>query len=319
MGKSEVEYIMASYKLRAADLDAVRKQASMYAELKPGYRSWFPIETIPRAVTSKWYQLTRTVAPLASMDGSSYVGVRTARTEDSAPIFWLRYKFHWDITEVESATRAGVPLRADDAMVALQQMDNKLSQYIINGMDYPDVINGLTEDGTSNATAAVVGTADNFITHALAGGNHLLTHGFRGPYHWIVSDTVAQYLGLPLGAGGGLSQGSYIDQILTNLGGAQARTFIERADVNTDFDLHISEDTEEIIFPMVYNTNDGIWVMIAANPENMALQQVAPPQVIVNPELNRDTNKYEGYVEWQGTIRITHPTAAIYHETVNIA
>jgi hypothetical protein len=286
----------------------------MYAELKPGYRSWFPIETIPRSVTSKWYTLNRVITPAISMDGSDYVGVRTARTEDSAPVFWMRYKFHWDITEVESAQRAGVPLKADDAMVALQQIDNKIMQVIINGLDYPDTINGLTEDGTdlgATLDATVVGTADSFITHASTAYNHLLTNGFRGPYNWIVSDTVAQYLGLPLGAGGGQSQGNYIDDTFG------FTTYIERAVATAS--LPVEETLEETIYPMVYTADDGIWVAIAASPENMALQQVGPPSFTVNPEINRDTNKYEGFVEWQGTLRITHTAAAGYMEDVDVA
>jgi hypothetical protein len=286
----------------------------MYAELKPGYRSWFPIETIPRSVTSKWYTLNRVVTPAISMDGSDYVGVRTARTEDSAPVFWMRYKFHWDITEVESAQRAGVPLKADDAMVALQQIDNKIMQVIINGLDFPDTINGLTEDGTdlgATLDATMVGTADSFITHASTAYNHLLTNGFRGPYNWIVSDTVAQYLGLPLGAGGGQSQGNYIDDTFG------FTTYIERAVATAS--LPVEETLEETIYPMVYTADDGIWVAIAASPENMALQQVGPPSFTVNPEINRDTNKYEGFVEWQGTLRITHAAAAGYMEDVDVS
>ena len=303
---------MASYKLRSADLDALRTQASMYAELKPGYRSWFPIENIPRSVTSKWYQLTRTVAPQISMDGSDYVGIRTARTEDSAPVIWMRYKFHWDITEVEAAQRNGVPLRADDAMVALRQMDNKIQQVIINGLDFPDTINGLTEDGTNTADATLVGAADGFITHASVAYNHLITNGYSPPFNWLVSDGISQYLGLPLGAGGGSSQGNYIDDTFG------FTTYIERATAAANFALHEAENTEEIIYSMVIATNDGVWVALKADPENMALQQVGPPTFSINPEINRDTNKYEGFVEWQGTLRITHPTAAIYHDDVNI-
>jgi hypothetical protein len=246
------------------------------------------------------------------MDGSDYVGVRTARTEDSAPVIWMRYKFHWDITEVESAQRNGVPLRADDAMVALQQIDNKISQLIIEGIDRPDTINGITEDCTNTADATLVGAADGFITHASVAYNSLLTAGFGGPYNWVVSDGIAQYLGLPLGAGGGKSQGKYIDETFG------FTTYIERATSAANFALHNDQETEEIIFPMVIATNDGIWALIAASPENMALQQVGPPTFSVNPEINRDTNKYEGYVEWQGTLRITHTAAAIYHDDVDI-
>lgn len=303
---------MASYKLRGADLDTLRKEATMYTELAPGYRSWFPTETIPRAVTSKWYKLERIQTPAVSMDGSDYVGVRTARTEDSAPIFWLRFKFHWTITEVEAAQKAGVPLRADDAMVALRTIDNKLQQYIINGMDHPDVINGLTEDGTNNADATLVGAADGFITHAAVAYNHLLTSGYRPPYKWLVSDGIAQYLTLPLGAGGGESQGTYIDKTMN------FTTHIERAQTAAAYALAEEENTENLFQSMVYASNDGVWVALTGRPEDMALQQVAPPTFSINPEINRDTNKYEGFVEWQGTLRITNPTAAMYHEDVNI-
>jgi hypothetical protein len=307
---------MASYKLRAADLETLRKEASMYAELAPGYRSWFPIETIPRAVTSKWYTLERVQTPAVSMDGADYVGIRTARTEDSAPIFWLRFKFHWDITEVESAQRNGVPLQADDAMVALRTIDNKIQQFIINGMDEPDVINGATEDGTDlggTLDATMVGTADSFITHASTAYNHLITNGFAPPYNWIVSDTIAQYLGLPLGAGGGKSQGNYINETFG------FTTYIERAQTAAAYALADSENTENLFQSMVYTADDGIWVALAANAQNMALQQVGPPSFTINPEINRDTNKYEGFVEWQGTIRFTHTAAACYMEDVDVA
>ena len=44
---------MTSYKLRACDIDSVRKVASKYAQLDTGYRSFMPVETIGRAYTSK--------------------------------------------------------------------------------------------------------------------------------------------------------------------------------------------------------------------------------------------------------------------------
>lgn len=307
---------MASPRLRAVDLQAIRTQASKYAQLDSGYRNWMPIETIPRAETSVWYTLASIPGPAISVDGADYEGVRTARTEDSSPILWLRYKFHWDITEVESAQRAGVPLKADDAMIALRMMDDKITQMILEGLDVPDVINGATEDGTdlgATLDATVVGTADSFITHASTAYNHLLTSGFRPPYRWIVSDTVAQYLGLPLGAGGGNSQGNYIDQTFG------FTTHIERSIDATTFAANIEIGLEDNCYPFVYTADDGIWVALAASPENMALQEVFPPTMTINPELNRDTNKYEGFVEWQGTVRFTHTAAACYMEDVDVA
>ena len=307
---------MTSSRLRSVDLDALRREASAYAQLDTGYRSWMPIETIPRAITSKWYTLATIPGPAISVDGADYEGVRTARTEDSAPIVWLRYKFHWDITEVESAQRNNVPLKADDAMIALRMIDDKIAQIIIEGLDVPDVINGATEDGTdlgATLDTTVVGTADAFITHASTAYNHLLTSGFRPPYQWIMSDTVAQYLGLPLGAGGGKSQGNYINETFG------FTTHIERAIAAATFAANIEIGLEDNCWPMVFTADDGIWVALAASPENMALQQVGPPSFTINPELNRDTNKYEGYVEWQGTVRFTHVASACYMEDVDVS
>ena len=304
---------MASYKLRGADLEYVRAGAAAYAHLDTGYRSWMPIETIPRALISKFYSLEEIPGPSLSIDGADFTMVRSARLERSNPMMFMRYKFAWDVTEVEAAQRAGVPLKADDALIALRHINLKIAQMCNEGLDWPDVINGFTEDGTNVATAAVVGTADNFITHASAAYNHMITNGFRGPYHWLVSDGVAQYLGLPLGAGGGQSQGNYIDDTFG------FRTFIETSELNTTFAANVEEGLEDIPPVMIYGTNDGAHTLLAASPENMAVQEVGPPAFTVNPEINRDTNKYEGYVEWHGTLRITHPTAVVYHETVNIA
>jgi hypothetical protein len=307
---------MASYKLRAADLDYVRKAASAYAHLDTGVRTWMPIETIPRAYTSKWYTLEEIPGPALSVDGADYIGVRTARLEGSNPLLYMRYKFHWDQTEVEAATRAGVPLKADDALIALRHMNDKIAQMVIEGLDWPDVIQGATEVGTDlggTLDATMVATADSFITHASTLYNHFITNGFRGPYNWIVSDGIAEYLGLPLGAGGGQSQGNYINDTFG------FSTYIESAVAAATLAANIELGLEDIIPPMVYTADDGIWVGLAASPENMALQEVAPPTVTVIPEIDKDTNKYYGYVEWQGTVRFTHTTAVGFMEDVDKA
>ena len=306
---------MASYKLRGADLEYVRAAASAYAHLDTGVRTWMPIETIPRAMVSKHYTLEEIPGPAVSITGGDYMGVRTARLEGESPLVFMRYKFHWDITEVEAAQRAGVPLKADDATIALRHINDKIAQMVLEGLDWPEVVSGSTEVGTDlNATtAAVVGTADNFITHAAVIYNHFITNNFRGPYNWIVSASVARYLGLPLGAGGGQSQGNYIDDTFG------FTTYIEKSELDTTFAANIEVGLEDIIPPFIHNTNDGIWVALAASPENMALQEVAPPTVTIMPELNRETNKYEGFVEWHGTVRFTHGAAACQNELVNIA
>lgn len=307
---------MASYRLRSADLEYVRKAASNYAQLDTGVRSWMPIETIPRAYTSKWYTLEEIPAPALSLDGADYMGVRTARLEGSNPLLFMRYKFSWDITEVEAARRANVPLAADEATVALRMMNDKIAQMCLEGLDWPDVISGATEVGTdlgATLDLTVVGTADAFITHAATAYNHMITSGFRGPYNWIVSDTIAQYLGLPLGAGGGQSQGNYIDDTFG------FSTYIERAATAAVLAANIETGLEDNCWPFTYTADDGIWVLLAANEANMALQETSPPTVTVNPEINRDSNKYEGYVEWQGTVRFTHAASAAFMEDVDVA
>jgi len=307
---------MASYKLRGADLEYVKAAASAYAHLDTGVRSWMPIETIPRAYTSKWYTLEEIPGPAVSVDGADYMGVRTARLEGSNPLLYMRYKFHWDQTEVDAAVRGGIPLKADDAVIALRHINDKIAQMCLEGLDWPDVISGATETGTdlgAGLDTTMWATADSAITHASTIYNHFITNGFRGPYNWIVGDTLAQYLGLPLGAGGGSSQGNYINDTFG------FNTYIENSEVDTTFAANIETGLEDVIPTMIYNTDDGIWVALAASQENMALQEVAPPTVTIMPEIDKDTNKYYGYVEWQGTVRFTHGAAACYMEDVDLA
>ena len=300
-----------SYRLRASDLEYVRAEASMYAEHPTGYRAWFPVETIPVTDKSKWYVLTRLIQPAMSMDGSTYVGVRTARTEDSAPIVWMRYKFEWTITEVEAARRNGVPLQADDVRVARKQMDMKIAQFILEGLDNPDTINGLTEDGTDlGATLDAIywGTADQAIKHADAWYSHMQTYGYPGPYNWIISTSLAGDLGQPVGTSG-LDQRSYIEKAFN------CRIYQEVGVATASFDA--SEDAETI-YPFRWTADDGIWVAIDAKPENMALQEFFAPRLVINPSINRETNHYEGYLEWGGTLRITNCTACGFMEDVDL-
>jgi hypothetical protein len=70
---------------------------------------------------------------------------------------------------------------------------------------------------------------------------------------------------------------------------------------------------------MVYTADDGIWVALKPDVADMALQQFFPPTVTVNPELNRETNTYEGFCEWAGTLRIQNTNAACFMEDVDVA
>lgn len=300
-----------SYRLRASDLEYVHAEASMYAEHPTGFRNWFPIETIPLTDKAKWYTLNRIVQAALSNDGSTYVGVRTARTEDSAPIVWQRYKVEWTITEVEAARRNGVPLQADDFRVATSQMERKTAQLILEGLDVPDVINGLTEDGTDlGATLDAIfwGTADQAIKHADAWYTHMMNYGYPGPYNWIVSTSLMGDLKQPVGTSG-LNQGEYIERAFN------CRIFPEVGVTTASFDA--SEDAETI-YPFRWTADDGIWVAIDPKPQNMSLMEFFPPRLTVNPNINRETNHYEAYLEWGGTLAIKQCTACGFMEDVDL-
>ena len=305
---------MTSYRLRPADLEHVQTVAEAYAHLETGYRSWMPIQTIPRSMTSKFYTLENIPGPALSISGADYMGVRTARTEGENPLVFMRYKFHWDITEVEAAKRAGVPLQADDVKIGLRHIHDKIAQMILEGLDWPEVINGATEDGTdigAGLDTTYVGTQGSFSTHARAAYNHMVTNGHRGPYKLVVGDSIRPFLYLPQPNGHGLNQEKYIKDTF------DMDVFTEKSDTAANFAANIEVGLEDVIPSMIYTADDGIWVCLAAHSENMALQEVEPPKVYIEPNINRDTNKYEGYVEWHGTLRITEGTAVCYMEDVD--
>ena len=185
---------MASYRLLPADVTNIRKAASLYAEHNVNYRNWCPIETIPEAYVSKFYTLNRFVQPAMSREGHEGVGVATSRTEDEANLTYMRYDFDIPFTELVAARNAGVPLQADNVMVGLKQMHNKIAQLIYVGIDYPIGINGMTEDGTDlggTLDAVLWGTAGEAIDHADVAYSHMMTYGYDPPYTMIVSTNLA--------------------------------------------------------------------------------------------------------------------------------
>jgi len=311
---------MVAYTLRARDLEYARKAASMFAERPTGYKSWFPVETIPPTDIYYWYLLSRMVQPVLSMDGASYVGVRTARVEDSAPIIWMRYGFQWGYTEIEAAQRTGIPLKADDINVALHNMRLKIGQLILEGIDTPDVINGLTEDGTdlgATLDAILWASADQAQIHAQTAVAHMNTYNHTGPFNWIVSSGIIQYLGKPLSSSGE-PQGEYIKRCFNtdDSAGNKIKIFQETDVATATFDA--SEDAETI-YQFQHTADDGIWVMIDPKPDNMALAQFWEPRTVLESAYDTEHNCWRGYVEWAGTLRISQPTACGFMEDVDIA
>lgn len=303
---------MASYRLLAADVTNVRKAASMYAEGAVNYRQWCPIETIPEAYVSKWYTLNRFVQPMLSREGHVGVGVSTSRTEDSANMVYMRYDFDIPYTELVAARNAGVPLQDDYVRIGLKQMHLKIAQMIYTGLDYPIQINGMTEDGTdvgAGLDSVKWATAGEAIDHADVAYSHMRTYGFDPPYAMIVSTGLTGDLAAKHNAMSDLSTRAYIENAF------QCTIYDELSAVTGTFDATPDATT---IYPMEHTGDDGIWVFCKPDIENFALQEVAPPQVYLNPERDLESNSFKGFIYWHGTWRTTHNTSICFMEDVDL-
>lgn len=300
-----------SYRLRKEDVTHIRTAATDYRERPTGYRTKVPIETIPSAYISKWYTLTNPVGPALSREGKETITVATSRTEDEAKIVYMRSNIDIPYTEAASAQRAGVPISADNVRRQLANMHNKIGQMVYTGLDQPYIINGMTEDGTDLGTALAAiytATAGEFIDHAAEWHSHMMTYNYTGPWTWAISTNLAGDMKLPY-----LDLRSQEDFIQSTF---NCNIYYETAIATATFDA--SPDANPI-YQWEYTAQDGIWIVYDAKVEHMALQETGPPSVYLNPELNRDTNSYRGFVIWQGTWRTTDNTAIAYFEDVDRA
>ena len=292
-------------------LEYVKPVAAGPLEHKTGYRAWFPTEPIPAAVKSYWYYLAKVQEPAVSGDGKAWTGVRTARIEGSNPIVWMRYGFEWDFTEIAAAQRQNVPLKADDAAMAMQNLNNKIAQLIIEGIDIPQPISGLTETGTdlgATLDAVLWSTADQAYIHGTTIKNHFVTNGVEGPFNWITGTKLDTGLDLLLANGGG-PQRAAIEKLGFTL-------YFEREIVDTAFTV---QEENEDIYPMVYETDDSIWVAVSAQPKYHALQEIFAPRIRFASAMDESDMVWRGWVEWAGTLRTTHAKAACFMEDVDFA
>ncbi len=303
--------VMTQFTMTPRMLEYVKPIATGALEFETGYRNWFPTEPIPPSVKSYWYYLAKVHEPAISGDGKAWTGVRTARVEGSNPIVFMRYGFEWDFNEIESARRQNVPLQADDASEAMRQLNNKISQLVLEGLDIPQPISGITETGTdlgAGLDATLVATADALYTHAIAVKNHFITNGVQGPYHWILGTKIDQYADLLLANGGGPQRNA-----ITNLG---LNMHIER---EIDASTFTVEESNEDIYPFVYTADDSIWVAVSKNPLYHALQEVLAPRVRLAKAMDESDMVWRGWVEWAGTLRTTHAKAVCFMEDVDFA
>lgn len=298
-----------SYRLRAQDVTHYRAAAADYRERPTGYRNYIPIEEISSSYISTWYTLTNPIGPALSREGRDTVSVAVSRTEDEAKVVYMRSNIDIPYTEVVSAQKANVPLMADNVQRQLANMHNKIGQMIFTGLDQPFIINGMTEDGTDlggNLDAVYTATAGEFLDHAGEWWSHMQTYNYLPPYSWILSTSLSGDMKLPY-----LDLRSQEDFIKSTY---NCSINYETAIATASFDA--SPDANPV-YQWEYTADDGIWIVFANNVEHMALQETGPPTVYLNPELDRDTNSYRGFVIWQGTWRTTNNTAIGFMEDVD--
>ena len=272
-----------------------------------------PIETIPLARTSKWYTVEKIRQPAGSLDGTMTTLAATAYTEGSANLIWYSYHFEWKEIDVESARRNGVPLQSDDIRLAMARMDKAIERLIIQGsMSWDPVdISGL-KSGATDVDAAL---DDNYwntqgepYNHALAGYSDLIDAGYEPPFVWVLSSNLRP----------GLAQkdNDYSDRpsraLIADAFGIERFVFLPASSSSPS-------KNDLTIYPMFTPAgDDGCWMMMKADRNNFALQEVSPPRLTIIPEMDVKTRTYYGRLDWVGTMRITHADSVIYEDQVDL-
>jgi len=299
---------MASYQLTDEEVKSIVKTANMYVEKTSTYKSWCPIKSIPDGYQHEWYIMTEVPVAESSKDGRDYKDVQTAYTTATANIQSYRYGFSIPRVQVEMARQQGKSIWADNIAVALKHMELTIAHLVLEGSYSWDKvsINGLRDGGTdigATTDGDVWGTVTKPWTNAAECWQAMNAAGFTGPYNWIVSNNMAQYLKKKYGAGDP-SEWSIVE------GDFEATIYLE--DMGTS--------TELTTYPIApASADDGVFFWIKSDPSVFYLAQVMAPTVSLNPTLNEKLNAYEGYIEWRGTVAVVQATGIQYTNSINIA
>lgn len=299
---------MTVYRLRNEEVTLVNKTASMYAEAPTTYRSWCPIKTVDTAYYIKDYVLNRFEDPEASREGARSAGVATGRTEYETDMVFFKYKFEFPAVEVASARRNGVPLQTDNIRVGMSQINLAIERLIYQGMDDPIAINGMLDDGEDVDAGLDDDKWDTIgepCEHVLQGFTDLTANYFYPPYTMILSWNLAAGFAQKHNAAVDLSHREYARQAfqIDNIHFARNGT-----------------STTETIYPLPAATaDDGVWIMCKPSIENFYLAETGPPTVYMNPELDRDSNSFVGYIVWHGTFQTIHAGSIVYEPDVDLA
>jgi hypothetical protein len=281
----------------------------MYVEMQVNYNNLAPVVTIPPAYFSKWYVTTRFEVPRGSIDGRDYVEVATAQTESNADLIVYRYKFSIPFIEVDSARRAGVPIWSQNIAVALKQMDMQIAHLWFEGTHSwdPVAINGLRDGGTDHNDATLDGKAWDTVTHphfyAADAWAALNTAGFTGPYTWALSANLGPGMRAKYGAGDP-SHDTLIRQ---------------QYDIDQIAYLPIGTSTRNRIYPIApAATDQGVSFMYKKDSSVARIAETGPPKLKIVPEINDETNAFEGWLQWHGTVQIVQATGIQYNEDIDL-
>jgi len=295
--------------LTSEEVAFIQKQASMYAGFGADYRRWCPIVTIPEAYVAKHYVLERFEAPALSKTGQLSMGVTTARTEGEAKLVWMSYSFEYLNQDLEIARRAGVPLESDDLRIGMGNMDLLIEQLILQGLSNPIAINGMMDSGedvNDGLDDDYWNTVGEPVDHILSAYTDLLDNGFPPPYIFIGSWNLAPGLATKHNAAADLSAKEYISKAF------QIEDWVF-ADNGTD---GVNPTT---IHPLPAALNDeGVWIVAKRDVANWALLETRPPEVDLNPVMDRDSMSFKGHLRWHGTFRVSHAGSIVYEPDVDL-
>jgi hypothetical protein len=298
---------MASYILTDNEVKAFLQQADMYIEAESSYRTWAPIRTCPWASTNEWYVLTRFEVPRGSEDGRDWVEVQTARTSATANQISYTYKFNIPYGDVEQSRQHGIPIWSDNVQVAAKQLDMTIAHLACEGNFSwdPVAINGLRDGGTEDANDAdawntVTQPIDNYLLPSI---ENLNSAGFHKPYTLLLSNNLEAGLLKKYGAG----DPPHID-MLAGIG-------IDRLAF-----LPIGTSDRDRVYPIgPADNDDGVMFLYKQDTSVWRIAEVGPPTTKLIPELNEDTNSFEGYMRWRGTVEIVQATGIRYDPDVDLA
>lgn len=281
-----------------------------YAELGATYRNWVPVKTIPDMENAKAYRSTRVERPAASKFGDVMASIATSYDELSANLVDLNHKIEFSRVEVAEARRSGFDPLRETAINGLRQMNRAICQLIFQGMDDPVSINGMFDfgtnvDGTSSPySTAYWNTAPNPLTHVQNGAQSLISNGFEPPY--VMTMDYGLYPG-------------WFD--LHNAASDLSHDAIAKRDyLSAVYFYEGGSDSGTKVNPLpAANSDDGVWTMFKPDARNFLLLETHPPRVNINPELDRNKNIYEGWIQWRGTVLSKRSGSVIYNEDVDLA